>query len=248
MRYTPVELRHVKMGRSLFGYRRPDTDRLLEDVADSFEEVWCERGELADKLEETTKQLTDFKEREALLANTLVSAEKAASEAKELARKEVELMISEAHQEARSITRVALTERERLFAEARRVETLLRSALGMVEETGKVPEQASSPDSAEDGENWPRREDTREFAAVSLTPKPEQPEQSQTPEMPETPRLSETPASDLGEDDDDKGSPLPPPLPPAAQEPADVEHAEEPDPDQEPNVEVPWTGRNFSWE
>jgi hypothetical protein len=225
------------MGRSLFGYRRHDTDRLLEDVADSFEEVWCERGELADKLEETTKQLTEFKEREALLANTLVSAEKAASEAKELARKEVELMISEAHQEARSITRVALTERERLFAEARRVETLLRSALGMVEETGKVPEQVSAAESPEGGENWPRREDTREFAAVSLAPKPETPEPaSPTPEP-----------SSLGEDDDE-GSPLPPPLPPAAQQPADAEPGEEPDPEAEPNVEVPWTGRNFSWE
>ena len=34
MRYTPVELRHVRMGRALFGYRRDDTDRMLEDVAD----------------------------------------------------------------------------------------------------------------------------------------------------------------------------------------------------------------------
>ena len=245
MRYTPVELRHVKMGRSLFGYRRPDTDRLLEDVADSFEEVWCERGELADKLEETTKQLTDFKEREALLANTLVSAEKAASEAKELARKEVELMISEAHQEARSITRVALTERERLFAEARRVETLLRSALGMVEETGKVPEQAGRPRLGRG---------RRELAEAGGHPRSSQPSRSRR-SLSSPSRLSclssrrclglsETPASDLGEDDDDEGSPLPPPLPPAAQEPADVDHAEEPDPDQEPNVEVPWTGRN----
>ena len=52
MRYTPVELRHVRVGRSLFGYKRHDIDKLLEDVADSFEEVWSERGELADKVEE----------------------------------------------------------------------------------------------------------------------------------------------------------------------------------------------------
>lgn len=212
MRYTPVELRHVKMGRSLFGYRRSDTDRLLEDVADSFEEVWCERGELADRLEDITKQLTDVKEREALLANTLISAEKAAAEAKELARKEAELAISEAHHEARSITRAALTERERLFAEARRVETLLRSALGMVEESAKV-----ARDSAEDLEHWPNREDTREFQAVGLPAEP-------------------VAAGDRGEDDDD-GTPLPPPLPPAAQEPAE----------QEPEVEVPWTGKDFTW-
>ncbi len=105
MRYTPVELRHVRIGRSLFGYSRDETKRLLDDVADSFEEVWSERGELADKLEDTEKQLADFKEREVLLANTLISAEKAAAEAKELARREAELIVSEAHHEARSITR-----------------------------------------------------------------------------------------------------------------------------------------------
>lgn len=218
MRYTPVELRHVKMGRSLFGYSRSDTDRLLEDVADSFEEVWCERGELADKLEDVMTQLTDIKEREALLANTLISAEKAATEAKELARKEAELSLSEAHQEARSIMRTALTERERLFAEARRVETLLRSALGMVEEAGKTPVEVAPSEDGRDPEHWPKREDTREFEAVSLPAEPQ---------------------SDVGDrgDDDDNGTPLPPPLPPAAQQPAE----------REGEVELPWSGKDFAW-
>ena len=150
MRYTPVELRHLRISRSLFGYRRDETNRLLEDVADSFEEVWSERGELADKLEDTEKQLSEFKEREVLLANTLISAEKAANEAKEHARREAELILSEAHNEARSITRTALAQREHLFAEARRIETLLRSALGIVEESS-----TERKDVAESGE--PRR-------------------------------------------------------------------------------------------
>jgi cell division septum initiation protein DivIVA len=226
MRYTPVELRHVKMGRSLFGYRRSDADRLLEDVADSFEEVWCDRGELADKVEELTKQLDDYKSRESLLANTLIAAEKAAVEAKALARKEAELAITEAQHEARSITRSALTERERLFAEARRVETLLRSALGMVEEAGKPPEpaapEAEAQPQAEDPEHWPKREDTREFEAVSL------------------PAGAAAEAAMQG-DEEDEGAPLPPPLPPAAEQ-HPVKEA-----DEEPNLEVPWTGKDFTW-
>ena len=56
MRYTPVELRHVKIGRSTFGgYKRHEADKLLEDVADSFEVVWRERGEFADKLEDVER-------------------------------------------------------------------------------------------------------------------------------------------------------------------------------------------------
>ena len=110
MRYTPVELRHVRLGRSLFGgYKRDELDRLMEDVADSFEEVWRERGELADKLEDLERLLADVKQRESLLASTLVSAERAAVEAKEAAKREAELILAEAHQEARSVTRAAQT-------------------------------------------------------------------------------------------------------------------------------------------
>ncbi|MFL5955148.1 MAG: DivIVA domain-containing protein [Gaiellaceae bacterium] len=165
MRYTPVELRHVKLSRTMFGgYQRHEAEKLLEDIADSFEEVWRERGELADKLEDVEKVLAEVKQRESLLASTLVSAERAAVDAKEAAKREAELIVAEAHHEARSVTRSAQTERERLFAEARRVETLLRAALGMVEETrGELP---ATGEPQPEPEHWPKRQDTREFEAV----------------------------------------------------------------------------------
>ena len=165
MRYTPVELRHVRLGRSLFGYKRRDADSLLEDVADSYEEVWRERGELTDRVEDLEKRLGEFKDREQLLASTLVSAEKAAAEAKDAARREAELIVAEAHGEARSIMRTAQNERERLFGEARRVEALLRAALGMVEESKAEPLEEG--DAAEEPEKpWPLHEDTSEFEAI----------------------------------------------------------------------------------
>jgi cell division initiation protein len=179
MRYTPVELRHVRIGRAVLGYNRAEANRVLEDVADSFEDVWRDRGELTDKLEEIEKQLAEHKQRETLLANTLISAERAASEAKQLAKREAEVIVAEAHQEARSIVRTAQTERERLFAEARRVESLLRSALGVIEES-----QAAEGELARGlrPETWPKREDTREFEAVEL-PAPEDGEPDEQEEL-----------------------------------------------------------------
>ena len=47
---------------------------------------------------------------------------------KDAAKREAELILAEAHGEARSIVRTAQGEKERLFAEARRVEALLRAA------------------------------------------------------------------------------------------------------------------------
>ncbi|HEY6961611.1 MAG TPA: DivIVA domain-containing protein [Gaiellaceae bacterium] len=193
MRYTPVELRHVRPSKTILGgYKRGEVDRLLEDVVESYEEVWRDRGELADKLEDVEKVLAEVKQRESLLASTLVAAEKTAVEQIESAKREAEVIIAEAHQEARSITRTAQSERERLFAESRRVETLLRAALGMVEETASEPAL----------EKWPNRQDTREFKAVA--PEPERapvPEPEFEHEQPVLPPVQEVPAPPVEEDD-----------------------------------------------
>jgi cell division initiation protein len=192
MPYSPVELRHVRLGRSLFGYKRDATERLLDEVAASFEDVWRERGELTDQVDELSKQLADIRGREHLLAATLVAAEKSAADSRDAAKRQAELIMAEAHQEARSIMRSAQAERERLFAEARRVEVLLRGALGIVEESvhpvevlavpaeepaaapesPEVPQAAAVEEPAPDEsvavapDPWPNREDTAEFPSL----------------------------------------------------------------------------------
>src|SRR6478672_2363001 len=168
MRYTPVELRHVRFGRALFGgYKRGETDALLSDVADSFEDVWRERGELADRLEDVERHLDEVKQRETLLASTLIAAERTAAEAVESAKREAEVIVAEAHQESRSITRAAQGERDRLFAESRRVEALLRAALGIVEERSHTEGPAAEV-VHDEPPSWPNRENTTEFEAISI--------------------------------------------------------------------------------
>ena len=142
MSYTPVEIRHVHPDRGFFGYRRGSVDRLLGEVADSFEDVWRHRAELADRVEHLEAELVRYRELEKLLHTTLVSAERAGEELKEQARRQVDLIVSEAHAEARSITREARAERERLLAEARQVRGLLRAALETVDE---LSEEAIEP-------------------------------------------------------------------------------------------------------
>jgi cell division septum initiation protein DivIVA len=177
MRYSPVELRHIKFGKAFFGgYKRDEADKVIEDIADSFEEVWRERAEFGDRLEELEKRLEEVSRRENLLASTLVAAEKTAAEAIDNAKRQAEVIVAEAHQESRSITRAAQGERQRLFAEVRRIETLLRAALGMVEESGIERPTEGPP------ESWPNRQDTREFEAISPTPTPLPPVQEHVTE------------------------------------------------------------------
>jgi cell division initiation protein len=144
MPYTPVELRHVRVARALLGYRREAVENLLAEIADSFETVWRERHELADQVEVIERELADLRNREQALTQTLVVAEQAATHVKEQAKREAELIVAEAHAEARAVTRNAQGERQRLQAEVRRVEALLRAALGMIEEAEAAPETAAA--------------------------------------------------------------------------------------------------------
>ena len=132
MAYTPVELRHVGFKRGLFGYQRSAVDRTIEEVVDSFEVVWRERADYADRIEQLQGDLKRHRDLESLLRSTLTTAEQAAHELKDHARREAALVLEEAHAEARKITRDAVAERERLGAETHRIKALLGAALDAV--------------------------------------------------------------------------------------------------------------------
>ena len=134
MTITPVELHHIRLKRGLLGYRRGPVDELILEIADSFEEVWRQRADYADRIEQLEGELSRHRDLESLLRTTLVSAEKSAHELKDQAKREAELVVGEAHAEARAVTRAAAAERERLLAEARKVRALLEAALDAVED------------------------------------------------------------------------------------------------------------------
>jgi cell division initiation protein len=134
MAYTPVELRHVAFKRGLFGYQRSAVDRTIAEVVDSFEVVWRERADYADRIEQLQADLKRHRDLETLLRSTLTTAEQAAHELKDHARREAALVLEEAHAEARKITRDAVAERERLGAETHRIKALLGAALDAVED------------------------------------------------------------------------------------------------------------------
>lgn len=142
MTITPVELHHIDLRRGVFGYRRHAVDRLIEEIAQSFEEVWRQRAEFADRIEQLESELARHRDLETLLRTTLVSAERSAHDLRDQARREASLTVEEAHAEARAVTRAAAAERERLLAEARKIRALLEAALDAVEDAEADAEAA----------------------------------------------------------------------------------------------------------
>ena len=145
MALTPVEIRHMTPGTGFFGYNRPAMDRLLDEIAASFEDVWRERADLADKIEQLETDLVRYRELESLLRTTLISAERASAELKDQARRQGDLILAEAHTEARAVQRAARSENERLTSESRRVRAQLRAALEAIEEVEDTWQSAEPP-------------------------------------------------------------------------------------------------------
>jgi len=131
MPLTPAEIRHHTLRRSWFrrGYRRKGVDELVDEIADSFEAVWRERADLSDRLEELEGEAAKHRELEALLRSTLVSAERAAQDMKEQARRESDLIVQEAHAESRRVTREAAAEKRRLEEDMLKIRGQLRASL-----------------------------------------------------------------------------------------------------------------------
>lgn len=124
MSLTPVEIRHVRLGRRPLGYDREATDRLLEKVVASFEDAWRERADLRDEVERLQGELQRHREVEEALRNTLLSAERMADELRAQAHRESDLILEEARAKARETIGEAEGERERIRTEIRRLRSL----------------------------------------------------------------------------------------------------------------------------
>ena len=124
MSLTPVEIRHVKLDRRLYGYERTGVDRLLQEIASSFEDVWRERADLRDEIERLESELQRQREIEEALRSTLLSAERMADELRARAHREADLIVDEARAKARDIAGSGEAEQERARVEIRRLRAL----------------------------------------------------------------------------------------------------------------------------
>jgi cell division initiation protein len=124
MSLTPVEIRHVRIGRRPLGYERPSVDRLLDDIAASYEDVWRDRADLRDEIERLESELLRQREIEEALRNTLLSAERMADELRARAHQEADLIVEEARAKAREIAASAEAEEQRVRDEIRRLRAL----------------------------------------------------------------------------------------------------------------------------
>lgn len=103
MKLTPLDVRKQQFKKLMRGYDPVEVDTFLEMVAVDMEEMIKQLKETRDKEIHLETQLTDYKQIEKTLQQTLLQAQEATGKTYEAARREAEMIIKEAESRAAAI-------------------------------------------------------------------------------------------------------------------------------------------------
>lgn len=118
MRMTPMEIRQQQFDTQLFrGCDVQQVDAYLNQVAVDYEELMRENSLLKEQLALLEERLHGVEEREALLKETLISAQRMSEEMKENVKREVQLILREAELQSEKILEAARAEEAKIKEE-----------------------------------------------------------------------------------------------------------------------------------
>jgi cell division initiation protein len=148
MKITPIEIQQQEFKRSFLGLEPREVRHFLELVRDTVEELSRENTALAENQRHLESELQRHRERERVLQDTLLSAQRLSEEMKSNAHKEAEIVIAQAELEGEKIVQNAHQRLLKLFEEIhelRRQKVQFESGLRrLLEQHQKLLEIASA--------------------------------------------------------------------------------------------------------
>jgi cell division initiation protein len=114
MKITPLDIQQMGFKTKWKGYDREEVDLFLETLAEDYEALIKENLNLKEQSAHLEEELKEFKKREGLLSQTLISAQQLADVQKTNTLKETSLIIKEAEVQAEQIIKNIRDEEARL--------------------------------------------------------------------------------------------------------------------------------------
>jgi cell division septum initiation protein DivIVA len=96
---TPRRIQTADLPGAVRGYDRGATDRLLQQVAKDYEQLWVERKELHEHVERLEAEIAELREQERHVGEALLAAERAAQAIRTTAEREAEALVAKARSE-----------------------------------------------------------------------------------------------------------------------------------------------------
>jgi cell division initiation protein len=105
MRLTPLDIRKQEFKKAMRGLDPEEVYAFLSTIADEYEAVLNDNKALRERLVELDDKVQEYRSMEKTLRDTLLTAERATSDAKDNARREAELIIKQAEIDAEKTVR-----------------------------------------------------------------------------------------------------------------------------------------------
>src|SRR3972149_6749281 len=110
MKLTPLDIHQKEFRRDIRGYNEEEVDIFLDQVAEEFERVFKENIELKEYVESMKDKVKQYEGVEQTLQKALLTAQQAADEVQENAKKESELIIRDAETKSKEIVQQTIEE------------------------------------------------------------------------------------------------------------------------------------------
>ncbi len=130
MKLTPLDIRRQEFKKSMRGFDPIEVETFMEMMANEFENLLKEQGELRTKITETETQLKDYKQIERTLQQTLMQAQEATGKTYEAARRDAESIIKDAEMKAAQLLSGASTDIAKLNNEIAQLRSRKDSLIG----------------------------------------------------------------------------------------------------------------------
>jgi cell division initiation protein len=124
MRITPLDVRNHPFRKRLQGYDRDEVDAFLQMVADDYEGLVREAEVQREQVVRLEVRVEDLASNEAILQETLTTAQKLSEDLKRTAVKEAEVMVGEAEIKGEKILAAAHRRAAKLAEEIREMKSL----------------------------------------------------------------------------------------------------------------------------
>lgn len=99
---TPLDIENKKFSKQMMnGYSVEEVDEFLDEMTADYEKLYRETAENKNKIEALQENIAKYKNIEGTLQNTLLMAQSAADEVRELAKKQAEQILNDAQSEAK---------------------------------------------------------------------------------------------------------------------------------------------------
>jgi len=107
LRLTPLDIQQQKFKKAFRGFDMKEVDAFLELVKRHYEELILENRKLKEEAREQSRRIEEYRERERTLKETMITAQKIVEDIKSAARKEADVVVSQAEIQAEKILRGA---------------------------------------------------------------------------------------------------------------------------------------------